>query len=691
MKKLENMNRLFLLSGISLVVLFLFLALRNTGLYPGVFADEYTYSKLSRLMPLSESTIPAYLYLKLYSVTNYCGDGFLGCAKIINSFLFVAAAPFIFLIARRVTSEGVSAYISLLSIIGPISSYTAYFMPESFYFFSFWVVCWYLLSLDCKSGNCRWLAAGAIYAISSLIKPHSLLYLPAILLYVGFVFYRAQVLFSKASGMALVSLMLGVGLAKFGISYILAGSSGLTIFGPFYGATVTSVSSRSDKYIELLFLALESLKGHVLVIGLIYGLPLVLAVVATTRTLFVRIDLANNSGCQAAQYEKLAFLSLIVILNLICVVALFTASVANSGPYETPYRLHMRYYNFALPLLYIVAAGAFSTAITINKNFRYLVGIIVIILGVFAIWTNLVPYTPSFIDSPEIRGLHSDAYFFKVFGGLLIIALALWLISMRKGLQFYLYLALPFFLIVSTYHVGLELNNRLKQDVFDKAGLFAKQYLTTDDLSKVVIVGSEPGALFRSLYYLDNPKASLEIIKKDAAFDLSKLPKGKDWILVIGDHELLGKPFYQIPMNGFTLVRASGDSVVDFRKGAWPGIIRKVRGLSTPEAWGTWSQSDVVTFEFSGPLPGEFELQFFANAFGPNIDKEFKVSIGDSSADFMLKASNEQKVIRLKNEAGSNILRFEVPNAVSPKALGLSGDDRNLGIGFVEMKILASE
>ena len=691
MKKIENMNRLFLLSGVSLLVIFLFLALRNTGLYPSVFADEYTYSKLSRLMPLSESTIPGYIYLKLYSVTNYCGDGFLGCAKIVNSFLFVAAAPFIFLTARRVTGEGVSAYISLLSIIGPISSYTAYFMPESFYFLSFWVTCWYLLSLDCKSGNYRWFVAGAIYAISSLIKPHSLLYLPAILLYVGFVFYRAQVLFSKTSGMALVSLMLGVGLAKFGISYILAGSSGLTIFGPFYGTTVSSVSSGANKFIELLLLALESLKGHVLVIGLAYGLPLVLTVVATTKTLFVRNDLADNSGSQADQYEKLAFLSLIIILNLICVVALFTASVANAGPYETPYRLHMRYYNFALPLFYLSAAGALSAVTDAKRPVDYILGGIFTAVGVFAVWNNLAPYTPSFIDSPEIRGLHVDRVYFLVAGGFLISALALWLVSQRNGLRLYLYLALPLFVAVSTFHVGSEQRNRLVQDVYDKAGIFTKQYLADEDLSKTVIVGSEAGGLFRSLYYLDNAKASLEIIQRGADYDLTKLPTGKDWILIIGDHELLGKPFYQIPMNGFALVRASGENVLDFKKGAWPGIIRKVKGLSMPELWGTWSQSDIVTFEFAGSLPSKFEIHLVAHAFGPNVDKEFEALVGDDAVKFSLSANDEQKIIHFSNPKGSNILRFKIPNAVSPKALGLSGDDRNLGIGFVEMKIVTIE
>jgi phosphoglycerol transferase len=229
----------------------------------------------------------------------------------------------------------------------------------------------------------------------------------------------------------------------------------------------------------------------------------------------------------------------------------------------------------------------------------------------------------------------------------------------------------------------------LSQDVYDKAGIFTKQYLANEDLSKTVIVGSEAGGLFRSLYYLDNAKASLEIIQRGADYDLAKLPAGKEWILVIGDHEIKGAPFYQIPMNGFALIRPSGENVLDFKKGAWPGIIRKVKGLSTPELWGTWSQSDVVVFEFAGALPSEFEIQLVANAFGPNVDKEFMASVGNGATNFSLSANSEKKIIRLENPEGSNVLRFRIPNAVSPKALGLSGDDRNLGIGFVEMKIVS--
>ncbi len=157
---MQNLNSRIVTMFFLLVLFLVYLVFRNMGLYPTVFADEYSYSMFSRLLPLSESSVPSYIYLKLYSVTNACGDGFLGCAKLINAFLFILAAPFIFLIARRVASETASVVVSLLAVFGPINSYTAYFMPESFYFLSFWVFSWYLLSLTADSRIYKWFFYG---------------------------------------------------------------------------------------------------------------------------------------------------------------------------------------------------------------------------------------------------------------------------------------------------------------------------------------------------------------------------------------------------------------------------------------------------------------------------------------------------------------------------------------------------
>jgi hypothetical protein len=128
-----------------------------------------------------------------------------------------------------------------------------------------------------------------------------------------------------------------------------------------------------------------------------------------------------------------------------------------------------------------------------------------------------------------------------------------------------------------------------------------------------------------------------------------------------------------------------------FNKSAWEGRILSTQGLSSFENWGTWSASDVVTFEFNTPLPGKFNVYLTAQAFGPNIGKEFEAHVGDHTVKFSLSAVAEEKILEFDNPTGSRILIINIPAPMSPKELskGQSGDDRSLGIGFVALKIAA--
>ena len=90
---------------LALATVLLYLILRNTGAYPVVFADEWLYSKFARLQPLSASQLPSYLYLKLFGLSSSCGEGYLQCARVLNAVLFVAAAPFIYLVAKPLTGS----------------------------------------------------------------------------------------------------------------------------------------------------------------------------------------------------------------------------------------------------------------------------------------------------------------------------------------------------------------------------------------------------------------------------------------------------------------------------------------------------------------------------------------------------------------------------------------------------------
>lgn len=684
MKKIDHAQLAFIVIAFTLL---LFIIFRNTGLYPAIFSDEYIYSTQSRLQPLSQAGIPNYLYLQLFSLTNHCGDGFLDCARIINAILFVAAAPWIYLIARRLMSEGVSIFVSLLAIAGPINSYTAYFMPESFYFLGFWFFSWMLLTLSATADRWRWFLLGMVYAGTALIKPHSIFFLPTVLIYMGYVFFLAQALFSRRFLVALFLFIGGAAIIKFGLGYYFAGSHGLSLLGSMYGNAATASLSGKEKYTPILLLALLSLKGHMLAALWLYGLPILLAIAAIARMFLTKNKPAAGDKFIPQSYAKTAVFSLLILLNLMCMVALFTALIANSQPWETAYRLHMRYYNFVLPLFYILIAAALDSEWTVPKKYRYIMGFAVLSLVAYVVKTGLAPYTPSFIDCPEIYGITINAFYFKAMAFLWALSLLLWMLSERQGLRLYLFIALPLFVFISEYQLVLVQRGQLQQSLYDKAGIFTKQYLPKDELAHVVIVGSNAAGLFRSLYYLDNTSASFDVIDEGAAYDLSKTPEDKPWVLVVGQHPLIGSDSFVLPMPGFRLIRKSGTDLIDFKMSHWPGLVFDVAGLSFAEPWGTWSDADRVIFKMAQPLPEKFEIHLLAHAFGPNVGSPFELSSGSDSVNFTLSDHDENKIIKMTHADGGSVLMIKIPHPISPKTLGQGEDVRRLGLGFVRMTI----
>ena len=73
----------------------------------------------------------------------------LECARVLNALFFVAtAAPLNLCGCQEAWRASLwpSKLVALLSLVSPINTYTAYFMPESMYFFVFWILTWFALS-----------------------------------------------------------------------------------------------------------------------------------------------------------------------------------------------------------------------------------------------------------------------------------------------------------------------------------------------------------------------------------------------------------------------------------------------------------------------------------------------------------------------------------------------------------------
>lgn len=663
----------------AMILLLTFLMLRSGGIYPVVFSDEWSYSSYSRLLPLQEAALPSYLYLSLFRITNVCGDGFLDCARTLNNILITLTAPVIYAIARRVCSPWPAAITALLSVAGPFNTYAIYFMPEATYFAGFWMLTWFVLTQHTQSPARLGLLLGTLLGLLSLVKIHALFLLPGIACYGIYFQWRSGHKNWQARGAATLLLMgLAFSATKLMLGYLFAGKSGITLFGTLYSAQADT-ANHSKQYVDLAINAATNLTGHGMALALMFGLPI-------TAMLTTRIRRSEES----APTEKLAAQDLVVytslvLIPLLVIVGYFTASVAGSGPYENLSRLHMRYYNFAFPLLILIAASQLRAVRGFQLDGSTTAVIVALIAG-YGMWRLLPDFTPSMVDSPELRGLTLNPTVYHIIAAAGTIITITWIFNARRASQIFLFGLLPVMTLGGSWQVGAEVRNRQVIDAYDEAGLFAKRYLGPA-VSSLAVVGPEPAALSRTLFHIDN--ANVKSVQHDvnAPLDFTTFPTGIDWLLLIGDYDLPVKHVNSMSMGKYMLVSMHKNYHVDMKQSYWPGVLTRTRGLSSPEAWGTWSIAREVQLEFASYLPSHFRISLDAQAFGPNINEEFQIIIGNEHHSFHLE--REPKTVSFDFSAAANerIVRIIVPHPTAPMSLGINDDVRKLGIGLSQVHI----
>jgi phosphoglycerol transferase len=663
---------LALCSGIFVMLLF-----RNFGLYPVIFQDEYRYNQFSRFLPLSQSSIPGYLYLWIYSFTNQCGDGFLDCARVLNAFFLVSGALFVFLVAKRVVSDLLAVLISILSIVGPFNIYTMYFMPESLYFLGFWAFAWKMTELKADSRNGEWVAAGLLFGFSSLIKPHSLLLSPAILIYIAYIVCRrpSRQVASVAGRSALFVLAAAVG--KFLPGLIFAGKSGITIFGSFYGQFGELAARSPDFYSRFLDSGTLSLVGHIMAITLLYGVPLFITALTAWKT--VRSGEGNN-----VPLSGIALFAALVVLNLVFVTAAFTALATINGEDEN--LLHMRYYDFALPLFYIVAAGAmFKKQGKIGPIFHALFAL-QIGLVCLAAYTDMYPFNMGSLQSPEIFAIQRDRLLFLFFSFLSVLALAFCFRRVDIGAKIYFFLAVPLLVVSSFGMIAQERQNTLVAKAPARAGLFVRDTLSPEERGRLVVVGPRPLALYHAAFHMNSPDVLVDSVWP---YDFSRFPSGKEWVLLVGEEvpPWLWEVSESIPMDKFVLVRVGGSYSIDLGKPEWSGIVGQ-EGLTYVEGRGARSVADKVEFDFAVPLPFRFDLTLSARSTGIEADKAFVAKVGNTALPFNLKDSvDEQVVLRFDNPARAQNLTLELPKSVLSSLAGAGRDGTKYGLELTGLEI----
>jgi uncharacterized protein DUF7024 len=117
-------------------------------------------------------------------------------------------------------------------------------------------------------------------------------------------------------------------------------------------------------------------------------------------------------------------------------------------------------------------------------------------------------------------------------------------------------------------------------------------------------------------------------------------------------------------------------------------------GWSFPESWGTWTDGPFAWMRLPLPYPGKrwcitFELRAFACAVQP---RRVTVRTGRTVAEWSFATDELHRQELVIAASGDEIsLEFCLHDAVSPSSLGMSNDQRRLGLGLLSVTISAPD
>lgn len=665
-----------LLLGAAVVFLFLFLAWRNHGLSPYVFADELSYSTFSRLIPLAESVVPSYLYLWLFSASNACGSGFLECVRFGNELLFLASAPFIYLTARQVCPRPAAVTVTLAALAGPVNSYTAFFMPESTYFFGFSVLAWASLRSGARDWVALGLAGGAILGLMALVKVHALFLVPAQCAFAFAAMYLGggPWLRRGAGAAALtVAAMLAV---RFGVGYLLAGAPGLHLFGPLYGNHADGHSGQLASYLPFVW---DNLQGHLMGLALMFTFPLALMGYALV-----------NRSARREQSAELTALQLYAVLALgasLGMAVLYTASLYGLESM----RVHSRYYNFTFPLLFMVAAAGLQRSSMARAR---LPATVLALAGAAALAYAAHHFGSDFrlliSDGPEAGTLVENQRYLYLLAAIQVLVLGAWLIRARLASLLYLGLFLPCFVLLTGVAVNDLMASLRTPSAWDQAGKFARGYLAPAELAQLTITGASAGELMRIKFHLDAPQAKIMVMPDGAPPDVSQART--KWLLLVGTHPIPPQLKVRAGAFGYNLIRMDNPvrelGRIDLTS-AHPelGMLAAAEGLSVPEPWGRWSDGKVVRLRLAKALPRELIVTLSVRAFGPNAGRDFIFRAGQQEHRFQAEETESKRAFRFDTDGALQELVIIVPQPAPSIVDGKVVDARQMGLGLSEIRI----
>jgi hypothetical protein len=468
---------------------------------------------------------PSYLYFWVYSLLPQ--HDLRIAAKILNAVFIVATAGIAFAVARRLVSIPLAAAFAGVVTLSPINSFVFFIMPESMYFFGFWLVIAAISCLLNRSVLCAAAAGGVAIGLLSMVKAH------AFALTLGAaIFFLLRERMRVDGIMAAVLLFGAYYLTRGALGYPLTGHWQWSVSGSTYGGVL------GGGHIDF-SAATYNLLGHICALLALVAVPLSVTGVAVVREFLAKPGAKSFSSAQ--NVLDLGLLALCLLAVMLAMTVYFSQTVFQLDPVgESITRLHGRYYFYALPLFFLVVLGLWQQGVDLAEQCpRW---------AIFALCTAAVSssfviglvYRVGAVDFPDLA-LANPPYALQ---GLLIVpvagvAMSRTMVASRAVVAVTVWCAIVSVLtsVALVAYAGIvrsrDFRNPLDAaffDVSDRVGL--RQLINSSD---GLIIGSRSSAsdLDRAFVYL-RCRCAGRIVSDDAEIEDRDI-SGVRWALLLGN------------------------------------------------------------------------------------------------------------------------------------------------------------
>ncbi len=521
--------------------------------YPLVLGDEALYALHSKFLydPRFVPVMPNILYFYVYHFTAWFGSNHAIVAKLMNAVFFGLVLFPLYATARRFLSRPGAYLFAVIVALSPVSSYSAYEMPESMYFFVFWVLVYVVVVEIPRSLVRGGLYAGLTLAALSAVKPHGLVLaaiVPLVLICL-YVFNSEEISLSHSLSAGLVYLAAFM-VGRLIINFMVRGDPFVSPVGNFYARflpfarAVERPAGRAGMW--------YAIWGHL-------GWLTILFWPAALVTLWPTKASERRSGF-GTDYQALLVFSFASLMALILMTAKFTADLDVA---EQICRLHGRYYDFVfgpLALLFLARTSAAGAAARWQVLFRIVLmgGALAAAVAAIVVFRD---FCPNLVDFPDILICSKLRLgLVMAIAGCIGSAAGLAFLGLRVGRLVYSgFLAMLALTTSIAVFVG-QYRAIAHPHAEDLAGIAVRNLLPDQVDDGIIFVRGDTAGSYRAMFQLYS--LSTRKILKQTGIGPDDVPPGKKWALLLDPYSIQVPHYSVLRGNGFELIKLGAASAV---------------------------------------------------------------------------------------------------------------------------------